>query len=82
MPIRKGSIVAMRVILLSALKAVRVMSEADFHREKLYQMTMSLLGSMLSDGLISSLDYQEAERLMLEKYQPVLGKLFSTISLT
>ena len=72
----------MRVILRSALKAVRVMGEADFRREKLYQMTMSLLGYMLSEGLISSLDYQEAERLMLEKYQPVLGELFSAISLT
>ena len=72
----------MRVILLIVSKAVSAMSEADFRREKLYQGTMHLLRYMLSEGLINNGEYKKAEQLMLEKYQPVLGELFSDLSLT
>ena len=82
MAIRTENIAAMRVILLIVSKAVSAMSEADFRREKLYQGTMYLLRYMLSEGLINNGEYKKAEQLMLEKYHPVLGALFSNISLT
>ena len=82
MAIRIESIAAMRVISPIVSKVVSAMSEADFRREKLYQATMHLLRGMLSDGLIDCNEYKKAEQLMLKKYQPVLGELFSSLSLT
>ena len=82
MAIRTENIAAMRVILLIVSKAVSAMSEADFRREKLYQGTMHILRSMRSEGLINGGEYKQAEQLMVEKYHPVLGELFSDLSLT
>ena len=82
MEIHTESIAAMRAISLIGSKGVNVMSETDFCREKLYQGTMHLLRSMLAEGAITCDEYEKAEQLMLKKYQPVLGTLFSTLSLT
>lgn len=82
MAIRTENIAAMRVILLIVSKVVSAMSEADFRREKLYQSTMHILRTMLSKGLIDCNEYKKTEQLMLKKYHPVLGALFSNISLT
>ena len=72
----------MRAILQIASKVVSNMSEEDFRQEKLYQATMHILRSMRSEGLINGGEYKKAEQLMLEKYHPVLGELFSDLSLT
>ena len=82
MAIRTENIAAMRVILLIVSKVVSAMSEADFRRERLYQSTMHILRTMLSKGLIDCNEYKKTEQLMLKKYHPVLGALFSNISLT
>ena len=82
MAIRNESIAAMRVISPIVSKVVSAMSEADFRREKLYQSTMHILRTMLSKGLIDCNEYKKTEQLMLKKYHPVLGALFSNISLT
>ena len=58
------------------------MREDDFQREWLYQATMHIVRKMLADGVINHWEYAEAEKLMLEKYHPTLGALFSDISLT
>ena len=82
MAIRNESIAAMRAILQIASKVVSNMSEEDFRQEKLYQATMHILRSMRSEGLINGGEYKQAEQLMVEKYHPVLGELFSSLSLT
>ena len=82
MEIHTESIAAMRAILQIASKVVSNMSEEDFRQEKLYQATMHILRSMRSEGLINGGEYKQAEQLMVEKYHPVLGALFSNISLT
>ena len=82
MEIHTESIAAMRAILQIASKVVSAMSEADFRQEKLYQATMHILRTMLSKGLIDCNEYKKTEQLMLKKYHPVLGALFSNISLT
>ena len=82
MAIRNESIAAMRAILQIASKVVSNMSEEDFRQEKLYQGTMHILRSMRSEGLINGGEYKQAEQLMVEKYHPVLGELFSSLSLT
>ena len=82
MEIHTESIAAMRAILQIASKVVSNMSEEDFRQEKLYQATMHILRSMRSEGLINGGEYKQAEQLMVEKYHPVLGELFSSLSLT
>ena len=82
MAIRNESIAAMRAILQIASKVVSNMSEEDFRQEKLYQATMHILRSMRSEGLINGGEYKQAEQLMVEKYHPVLGELFSSLTLT
>ena len=62
--------------------SVSAMHEADFKRERLYQATMHIVRKMLADGVINHQEYAAAEKMMLEKYHPILGALFSDISLT
>ncbi len=62
------------------LEVVR-MSKDQFRNEKLYQATMSLARLILEKGVISKEDYHEFDTIMLEKYQPIFGTLFSDIHL-
>ena len=62
--------------------SVSAMHEADFKRERLYQATMRIVRKMLADGVINHQEYAAAEKMMLEKYHPILRALFSDISLT
>ena len=57
------------------------MSEDQFRNEMLYQTTMTLARSMLEKGVISEEDYHEFDTIMLEKYHPIFGTLFTDISL-
>jgi hypothetical protein len=75
-----GSIAAMNAMWLIALEEGR-MSEEKFQSEMLYQTTMSLARSMLKKGMISEEEYHEFDTIMLEKYHPIFGTLFSDISL-
>ncbi len=70
----------MNAMWLTDLEVAR-MSEDQFRNEKLYQTTMSLARSMLEKGVISEEDYHEFDTIMLEKYQPIFGTLFSDIQL-
>lgn len=70
----------MNAMWLTDLEVAR-MSEDQFRNEKLYQATMSLARSMLEKSMISEEDYHEFDTIMLEKYQPIFGTLFSDISL-
>ena len=63
-------------------EAVMAMNEDQFEREKLYQATMNMFRSMLKKGLITEEQYAIIDTKMLQKYQPLLGTLFSAHSLT
>jgi hypothetical protein len=65
---------------LHDLGVVRL-SEEPFRNEMLYQTTMSLARSMLEKGMISEEDYHKFDTIMMEKYHPIFGRLFSDISL-
>ena len=80
MAIPVGSIVVMNAMLLTDLE-VTGMSEDQFRNEMLYQTTMTLARSMLEKGVISEEDYHEFDTIMLEKYHPIFGTLFTDISL-
>lgn len=57
------------------------MNEQEFRNEKLYQTTMHIARKMLSEGLISEDEYCQIDTIFLEKYQPIIGTLFSEIPL-
>jgi hypothetical protein len=57
------------------------MSEVQLRNEMQYQTTMTLARSMLEKGVISEEEYLEFDTIMLEKYHPVFGTLFSDIHL-
>ena len=61
---------------------MNAMSREQFEREKMYQTTMCLFRSMLKKGIITKEDYEKAEGLMRKKYSPVVGTLFSDLTLT
>ncbi len=56
------------------------MTKEEFHNEKMYQATMALARQMLREGLITEEEYREVEAVFLKKYKPVLGEIFSNIS--
>lgn len=51
-------------------------------REANYQTAMLMFRSLLDNGIITIEDYAKAERLMREKYKPIVGVLFYDIELT
>ena len=58
------------------------MTDDQFEREMRYQASMNLFQNMLKNGLITQEQYAIIDTKMLEKYQPLLGILFSTDGLT
>ncbi len=58
------------------------MMEEQFTAEKNYQATMLCFRNMLAKGEITEAEYEEIDSIMLKRYRPLLGKLFSDKSLT
>ena len=69
--------VPMNAISVPDSKAVIVMNEDQFEREKFYQATMNMFQGMLHQGIITKEQYDVIDTIMLEKYRPLLGGLFS-----
>lgn len=57
------------------------MQDKDFRNEKLYQMTMSLARTLLSDRAITEKQYADFDTKMKQKYAPKIGSFFTDISL-
>ena len=53
------------------------MSNQEFRNEYLYSITMGHVGRMLARDLITEEEYQEVNRRMKEKYNPVSDGLIS-----
>ena len=77
---RAGNIAVTNAI--SQKGSVVKMSQQQFEREKMYQTYMHIFRSLLDRGIITPSDYTDAERIMREKYNPVVGTLFSDLALT
>ena len=58
------------------------MTDEQFRAEKLYQTSLSIAHSMLKKDLITLEEFDAIDKLLLEKYRPLLGTLFSHIRLT
>lgn len=59
------------------LEKVTAVNEADFEREKAYQITMSLVRQLRKNGIVTEEEYKKVDTIMLEKHRPVLGTLLS-----
>ena len=58
------------------------MTDEQFRAEKLYQVSLSLAQSMLEKGLVTPDEFAVIDKLLLDKYRPLLGTLFSHSRLT
>ena len=52
-----------------------------WNNEFQYQLTMSLVRQIKTNGIISENEYEKIDTIMLKKYRPVLGTLLSGNSL-
>jgi hypothetical protein len=57
------------------------MTTADFKREKLYQTNIAIVRTMKKNGLITEDEFCKIDTMLLEKYQPLLGRLQAGITL-
>lgn len=51
------------------------MTNEQFEREMRYRVSMTAANSMLRQGLINQIEYDEFNRLMVEKHRPPIGGL-------
>ena len=58
------------------------MTKEESRAERLYQTTMHLARKMFKEGTITADEYGQIEKHFAEKYQPITGTLFSSLSLT
>jgi hypothetical protein len=77
----KKGLIAMRMVNTEYTKRKRrektKMSHDDFHRERLYQATLAIVRIMHTKNIIASSDFTKIELILLEKYKPLLGTLYS-----
>ena len=53
------------------------MNKQQFQRETLYQATMSAVERLHKNGIITDAEYEKCRKMMLEKYDPPVGKIVS-----
>lgn len=53
------------------------MTPEELRNDMLYHMALSMDKTMLEKGLLSPEEYAEIDTILLQKYQPYLGSLFS-----
>ena len=65
----------MPVMWLTDSTAVMAMSKE--RSEMLYQVSLYIAKNMLKQGIISDEEFAEIDSLLIEKYNPFIGKLMS-----
>ena len=53
------------------------MSNERKHDDMVYQMAISVAKSMLKNGIVNREEYNRIDTILLKKYRPYLGSLFS-----
>ena len=51
------------------------MTTEQLKREMLFQASMACVGRMRRSGLLTDAEYEKCREMMLEKYNPPLGKI-------
>ena len=72
----------MNAIYITDSEVLQMNNAIDFKTERIYQTTMHMAGELLSSGIITESDYHAIEEHFVSKYNPALGVLFSSLSLT
>ena len=54
------------------------MTKDEIIREGKYQATMCIAKKLLAHDLITTEEYEEVDKMFLEKYNPLFGTLFSS----
>ena len=57
------------------------MTEEEFNREKNYLLAMRMAKKMLEAGIVTTDEYRRLDKLFLDKYNPVLGRVYSELDL-
>ena len=57
------------------------MTEEEFNREKNYLLTMRMAKKMLEAGIVTTDEYRRLDKLFLDKYNPVLSRVYSELDL-
>ena len=65
-----------RAISLPALEVSSV-DKQQFDREMKYQVSMSIIRSMLEKGLIGTEDASKWQQRLIERYDPPIGRIVS-----
>ena len=68
----------MIAILFFVLRREQAMNKQRIQAEVKYQLSISLARRLADDGAISRADFNKIDRLLLEKYNPYLGRLSSS----
>lgn len=53
------------------------MDKQQFRREALYQATLCAVERMRTNGIITDGEYEQCRKMLLEKYDPPVGKTVS-----
>lgn len=53
------------------------MQKKEFEAERRYQADLSAAKSMLHSGIITQTEFNQIDAFLLNKYKPLLGRLFS-----
>lgn len=77
MNMKKENFVAMSAILFFVLRREQAMNKQRIQADVKYQLSISLARRLADGGVISRAYFNKIDRLLLEKYNPYLGRLFS-----
>ena len=69
------------IVILQTDLEVTWMNNKELLNQARYQATMGMALRMLKKGIITPEEYTEIETIMVEKYAPFFGTLFSDIDL-
>ena len=68
---------AMPAISRNGITEGSAMTTEQLRREMLFQASMACVGQMRRSGLLTDAEYEKCREMMLEKYNPPLGKIVS-----
>ena len=71
------SIAPMPVMWRRVFRVVMCMSKEQYRSDMLYHVALSVAKSMREKGIITAEEYAEMDTMLIQKYNPYLGKLLS-----
>lgn len=81
-PFRTTPSITANTAAMTAISRIGIMEDSEMtteqlRRETLFQATMACVERMRRSGLLTDAEYEKCREMMLEKYNPPLGKIVS-----